>query len=1063
MTGVETAAVALGAAVVRSAVKLWLGDRAIAADVTAKAIDLLSGRMTSALEQRRTRRVFEQLEEVLAERLEPLLAYEYGQLDDAERTAAVDAVRRTFDEAALTDEDLFAFDLDAGYLDRYLRRAVPDILSRYALNEAGRAFYDRLLRECCACLVQLTTTLPTFQRGALTELLRRESEVLERTRTVLARLPERRSVDDFETDYRGQVVTALDRMRFYGVSVAEQSRRYSLSVAYVDLTVSTDEFAGPPPNDPNFAEPTDSGATMFQADELLGRTSRLLIRGEAGSGKTTLLQWIAVRSATDGRVPFFLRLRHYVTEQLPTPERFLAEIGRHIADEMPPGWVQRELRGGHAIVLIDGVDELPHERRRDVHTWLRELVDAFPAAHYVLTTRPAAIEPDWLGDLGFAIADLQPMTPTDIRGFVARWHEAMRLQSADQDEREDLERYERELVDAIIARPPLRRIAQSPLLCALMCALYRDRHGQLPDDRMELYEVTLQVMLERRDLERGIAPPTGLSRTEKSLILRDIAYWLVRNGRSDADRVRVRERIAAMLVAMPQVRATVDEVFRHLLERSGLLREPIAGQVDFVHRTFQEYLAAKAAVDADDIGILVEHAHLDQWWEVIIMAAGHASRRQREELLTALVEEQIDNRRQRDWRDLLALACLETSPQLDVDLRARIESRAGRLLPPRSMEVADSLASGGEFVLDLLARSHPRSAHEVAATVRAAARIGGDSALRLLIRFSRDARPPVVEELVDAWSHFDPVEYAETILRQLPWPEGNLNISDPALVAGLPALKSLRELDCRFPTGLGDLGFVRELPNLRTLALSDPARADLTALAGSQLETLRIVRLGTAPVNLAELVGATRLRRLNVHVPSVHWGRLAELPVLNRLQLAAPPGVDELADLAPMSRLTRLIVEDLSDRFDLTDLEFLAKPDTLGLINWADLVDLHGVERWADSLVNLWLRDCPFVHIDQLAHLQNLTTVDLSGTQVTDLTVLASLRRLRRVRLMRMPELSLAPLRDLPELTSLYLQDSGDVDLSPLAGKESLTIYVTRRQTTTGAEWLGEGSKLERI
>lgn len=1060
MTGVETAAVALGAAVVRSAAKLWLGDRSIAADVTAKAIELLSGRMTGALEQRRTRRVFEQLEEVLAERLQPLLAYEFGQLDDAEQQATVDAVRKTFDEAALTDEDLFAFDLDAGYLDRYLRRAVPDIQQRYALNEAGRAFYDRLLRECCACLVQLTSTLPTFQRGALTELLRRESEVLERTRMVLARLPERRSVDDFETDYRGQVITALDRMRFYGVSVAEQSRRYSLSVAYVDLTVSTDEFAGPQ-NDTTFAEPTESGATMFQADELLTRTSRLLIRGEAGSGKTTLLQWIAVRSATDGRLPFFLRLRHYVTDPLPTPERFLAEIGRHIADEMPPGWVQRELRGGHAVVLIDGVDELPHERRRDVHTWLRELVDAFPAAHYVMTTRPAAIEPDWLGDLGFAIADLQPMTPTDIRGFVARWHEAMRLQSADQDEREDLERYERELVDAIIARPPLRRIAQSPLLCALMCALYRDRHGQLPDDRMELYEVTLQVMLERRDLERGIAPPTGLSRTEKSLILRDIAYWLVRNGRSDAERVRVRERIAAMLVAMPQVRATVDEVFRHLLERSGLLREPIAGQVDFVHRTFQEYLAAKAAVDADDIGILVEHAHHDQWWEVIIMAAGHASRRQREELLTALVEEQIDDRRQRDWRDLLALACLETSPQLDVDLRARIESRAGRLLPPRSMEVADSLAAGGEYVLDLLARSHPRSAHEVAATVRAAARIGGDSALRLLIRYSRDSRPPVVEELVDAWSHFDPVEYAESVLRQVPWPEGSLTISDPALVAGLPALASLRELDCRFATGLGDIGFVRALPDLRTLTLSDPAPADLSPLAGSQLDTLRIYRLGSAPVDLAALVGTTHLSRLNVLVPSVNWGRLPELPMLQRIQLAAPPDGDELAELAPMSRLTRLIVEDLPDRFDLAGLDFLAKPDTLGLINWADLEDLDGIERWADTLVNLWLRDCPFVRIDQLARLPNLTTVDLSGTQVADLGVLATLPRLRRLRLMRMGQVSLAPLRDLPELTSLHLQDSGDVDLSPLAGKEALTIYVTRRQTTTGAEWLGEGSKLE--
>jgi predicted NACHT family NTPase len=49
------------------------------------------------------------------------------------------------------------------------------------------------------------------------------------------------------------------------------------------------------------------------------------------------------------------------------------------------------------------------------------------------------------------------------------------------------------------------------------------------------------------------------------------------------------------------------------MERSGLLREPAAGRVDFVHRTFQEYLAAKAAVDNDEIGQLVANAHDDQW------------------------------------------------------------------------------------------------------------------------------------------------------------------------------------------------------------------------------------------------------------------------------------------------------------------------------------------------------------------------------------------------------------------------------------------------------------------
>src|SRR2546430_10159569 len=59
-----------------------------------------------------------------------------------------------------------------------------------------------------------------------------------------------------------------------------------------------------------------------------------------------------------------------------------------------------------------------------------------------------------------------------------------------------------------------------------------------------------------------------------------------------------------------------------LLLRSGLLREYSAGQVDFVHKTFQEYLAAKRIVETDSIEMLARHATDDSYREVIVMAVG---------------------------------------------------------------------------------------------------------------------------------------------------------------------------------------------------------------------------------------------------------------------------------------------------------------------------------------------------------------------------------------------------------------------------------------------------------
>ncbi|GAB3407226.1 NACHT domain-containing protein [Flindersiella endophytica] len=770
----EGVTLALGGAVVKSAVKLWLGDRPIAADASASAVDLLIGRASDALSKRKTQRLFDQLEEVVAVRLERALKAELERLD--EREAVIAAVRETLEQAALTDEDLFASDLDPAYLNRYIRQTVPGVAERYLLSTDGNAFYDRLLMECCIYLVQITKTLPTFQAGVLTELLRRESETLDAVTQVLLRLPHRRGASDFEADYRQQVLTTLDRMYLFGARVSKPTRRYPLSVAYLSLRLSNQ---------------TDQTGSL-PADDVIQVKSRLLIRGEAGSGKTTLLQWVAVRRRGKGwRMPFFLRLRRFATDPLPTPERFLDDIGRHIADEMPPGWVQETLRTGRGIVLVDGVDELPEDRRPHVHAWLGELIETFPKATYFVTSRPAAVEVDWLEDYGFAVAELQPMTAADVRSFVHRWHEAMRSQCVEQDEIDELTELEARLIDTIADRRALRRLSENPLLCALLCAMHREQRGEIPESRMELYETTLTVLLESREKERGLAT---LTRTEQIVLLSDLAYWMVRNGLVDAARERVVERLAKTLESTAHSGEAPEAMYRRLLERTGLLREAVVGRMDFVHRSFQDYLAAKAAVEADDIGVLIDHSHLEPWHEVVVMAAGHASRKQRDELLKGLLRKRIGKRQFRDRLDLLAVACLETSPDLDPALREEIQRRTSGLLPPRDDGTARILARGGEFVLDLLAKSTPTGPAEVAATIRAAAYIGGDAAMRFVARFANDPSHAAKQALWDTWDRFDPEEYARVVLRGSVLDLESLTIRDPNKVAGLRHLRNLRRL-----------------------------------------------------------------------------------------------------------------------------------------------------------------------------------------------------------------------------------------------------------------------------
>ena len=248
-------------------------------------------------------------------------------------------------------------------------------------------------------------------------------------RRVLDRLPERRGVDDFAADYRRTVVNKLDRMELLGVTLADANRRYPLSIAYIDLTVrkraSREDSrlvirSGPEAGDP-LAE-----AGGLSPESLLSRTRRALIIGNAGSGKTTLLQWLAVRSALrdfgssltgwNDTVPFFIPLRRYVNRTLPTPEEFPLAVGRNVAHEMPGGWVHGLLRDGRALVLLDGVDEMPDGQREHVRSWLA--IGSSSAA------KPSSTRTEWwlpnVKSAGNA-ARVKRRTPVSLRKDAGPW------------------------------------------------------------------------------------------------------------------------------------------------------------------------------------------------------------------------------------------------------------------------------------------------------------------------------------------------------------------------------------------------------------------------------------------------------------------------------------------------------------------------------------------------------------------------------------------------------------------------------------------------------------------
>ncbi|TDC08122.1 NACHT domain-containing protein, partial [Streptomyces sp. 8K308] len=457
------------------------------------------------------------------------------------------------------------------------------------------------------------------------------------------------------------------------------------------------------------------------------------------------------------------------------------------------GWAERVLSVGRGLLLIDGVDEVPETEREATRRWLRDLLAAFPTGNrWLVTSRPSAIRQDWLTDHGFAELSLSPMSRDDVATFIDRWHAATGTDPA----------LAAELRTAVRTKQELGRLATNPLMCGLICALHRERHGFLPQGRKELYDAALSMLLDRRDTERRVRPTSGrrLPREPQVQLLQKLAYWMIRNGRSEMERADAIAVLASALPAMPYLDADAATLYRYLLERSGLLREPSEGRVDFIHRTFQDYLGGRMAVEELDFPLLVENAHRDQWEDVFRMAVAHARPLERTRLLTELIDvphgdpssdRQLRRRRSdRELRQLLvAAASLEHATELDPAVREAVERRLSTFIPPRGPNLARNLADlGGPLALDLLPGPEGLSDDEAYYVVSTAVRIATDAAIPLLARYAAHPSMHVRRELVNYWGSFDTERYAAEVIAYLDPADLDFPVADADELAALRAL-----------------------------------------------------------------------------------------------------------------------------------------------------------------------------------------------------------------------------------------------------------------------------------
>ncbi|MFF5966256.1 NACHT domain-containing protein [Streptomyces collinus] len=920
----EAAALRLGTTVAKTAADLWLGGRRREQERHLSMAELVRVRVPGLRLRRSVERQFGQITDAVFDRLEPYLEHEFRGLDEAGQQAVTDAVCDTFARADLSDEAVLAADANPAEL---IRRITGSVRAPVGLSETESRLYETLFAECVEYYVRIVRSLPVFGERAAAELLARTATLGAEVARLLERLPDRSLLapdgTDRDTAFRRRYLELISRdldevELFRRTSDRAAGPRVRLSAAYVSLRATGDDGSRrrtvrslsrlrPDMRDWEEAGGESSGVRVETG---LSGASRVLLRGEAGSGKTTLLRWLAVTAARgafsgeladwNGLTPVLVKLREYSGRRPPAPDAMLDGVAGPLTGIMPKGWVERQLDSGRALLLIDGVDELLDRERRAVRDWLRRLLAAYDGIRVVVTSRPAAAGADWLRGEDFTAMHLDRMSPPDLAAFVRQWHQAVRELGEDLPcPVDELPLYEQSLLTSLKDGPHLQSLAGTPLLAAMLCALHLNRGRRLPRDRMELYRNALHTLVHDRDADRNVpsAVDSKLSLGDKLVILRDLAWRLSDNNRSEISVEQAAVHVGGKLRAMRHLDGMEGgRVLDQLRHRSGILRSPAEARLDFVHRTFQEYLASSEAAEEDRMGNLVERAHLDLWRETVIMAAGHANARQREELLGGILDRADREPRHARTLRLLAASCQETLPVVPDGLAGRLDDAVSQLLPARRPTDPPALAAVGSSLLRRLPGSLGGLTEKAAAqTVRTVALIGGAEALGLLARYAEDGRESVVDALIEAWGYFDAEAYADRVLAGVELAGRSVTV-----------------------THSGQWRAVGRLPAVDTLWVNHPV-PDLTVLGRlHQLKKLTLVAL-SGEVDLSQLGSQHSLTTLGLsgYASLTNLDVLGELPALDTLYFGAVP-VPDLRELSLAPTLEYLGLLNFDASLDLS-------------------------------------------------------------------------------------------------------------------------------------------------
>lgn len=515
----------------------------------------------------------------------------------------------------------------------------------------------------------------------------------------------RKTIQDTRQRYDDCLHELYGRIEFVGMSIYkdEATRGVPMEHIYIPLTAV-----------PEAASSQDTEAERSDPVEFLRPGARHVVLGDPGSGKTTMMKFLSLigtspplqkrcTAEADDRLPILITLRRYADElktrrNLSIVDYMMEAVhGDYTLKAADLDYFEYYLESGRAILLFDGLDELPNPAfKTTVSERIRTLAKTYPGNTVVVTSRIVGYEsPFRFDEKEFRHFRLAKLREPEIERFVHDWY-AVRI------ENERQRRANAKSLIGIIVNPDsaaIRELAENPLLLAIMALVHRIQ-AELPDERVVLYQKcteTLLVSWHKWKTLDADEKPKGKEEHRNRLRIEAIAYWMhCRAGETGNQQRAVvpHDELHGFLteyirdIEKPEdpgdAVLLAEDFLDFVRKRAGLLIEAGDRQYSFVHLTFQEYLTAtyigtvglKEGIDGF-WGRIGQNCGDPRWQEVIRLFLAHLKALDCREILTDNILKEISKTHQPQIALLLGGILLDGIEAAEARRRATMRSPVG--------------------------------------------------------------------------------------------------------------------------------------------------------------------------------------------------------------------------------------------------------------------------------------------------------------------------------------------------------------------------------------------------